>query len=160
MLSKSSVATTAQESAYRIKHPNSAAPVVKAILLDQHIAAAFQAINAAEWPNLSIYTLEASSPTLAFRTAQGRIEDATLFATDATLIVIFSSHCLRIELAAQLGQLLNSHHRLPTLFVLENGDSEPKQIGQLLKTLRPHAGMIVHTQDPDYIASMLSALRA
>lgn len=152
-------ATTAKESAFRIQQPNSLPRSVKAIFLDQHIAPGFKAIRESDWSNLKLYTLD-DPEALTLLDSDGQSEDLARFASTATIIILLTSECRRAELMARLGEGFNRNNRLPTLFILDNGDADAAHMKAILKAARPHVSMLVNTADETYLQTMFTALRA
>ncbi len=170
MLSESARATAAAESRFRITAPNSLPRSVKVVALDVPSEKTVKHLAAHGWRSASFFTASAfaSAPhTTAEFSMQGWLSDLTGRTKNlidevasADLMVMIASAGENAQAAAIIGEACQLHHVMTTALVLgaENAAEEP--MAQTLAQLRPYANMLVTAASEDYIADMLTALRA
>lgn len=169
MQSESARATTAAESRFRIADPNSLPRRVKVVALDTPSESVVKRLAAQDWRSASFFTASAFSggPHTSDFSVQnwlsdltGRTKNLIDEVASADLVVMIASAGGDAEAAAIIGEACQLRHVMTTVLVLgvENAAEEP--LAHTLAQLRPYASMLVTATSEDYIADMLTALRA
>ena len=169
MLSESARATAAAESRYRVAAPNSLPRSVKIVALDANSESVVKHLAQQSWRSASFFTASAFSsvPHTAEFSMQGWLSDLTGRTKNlidevagADLIVMIASAGGNAQAATIIGETCQLHHIMTTALVLGAEDAAEEPLAQTLAQLRPYANMLVTAASEDYIADMLTALRA
>ncbi|MCO5063528.1 MAG: hypothetical protein M9924_03835 [Rhizobiaceae bacterium] len=170
MISESARVTTAEEAAYRIDAPNSLPRAIKVIALDKRSGNTVNQLARSGWKN----TLFFVDVAVAWdpKTPRGTPIEASLVALDggrrdigeevatANLIVIVVSAGNHSDAVPLIAEACQRNRVMITGLLLGAGNISDAQMMASLKTLRPYAPMLVVSSEDDYIAAMLTALRA
>ena len=164
-VSESARMTTAAQARYRIDAPNSLPRDVMVIALDRPSEAVVKQLAKQSWNRARFLTASAfAAAPRAGLSMQGWLSDLAgrtndlmdvVAATD--LVVMIATSGEDAQAAALIGEACQLRHVMTTVLVL--GGSEPSAT-KTLAQLRPHANMLVAATSADYIADMLTALRA
>jgi hypothetical protein len=170
MLSESARATTAAESRFRIADPNSLPRAVKVVALDAPSEGVAKRLAAQGWRHASFLTASAFAeiPRAASSfSVQGWLSDLTGRTKDlvdevasADLVVMIASAGETGQPAALIGEACQLRHVMTTVLVLGAENAAEELLAHTAAQLRPYANMLVTTASEDYIADMLTALRA
>ena len=169
MLSESARATTAAEARFRIADPNSLPRSVKVVALDRASEDVVKRLAAQNWRNASFFTASAfAAPHAAGSfSMEGWLSDLTgrtknlideVAGTD--LMVMIATTGGDAQAAAIIGEACQLRHVMTTSLVLGSEDAAEEPLAHTLAQLRPYANMLVTATSEDYIADMLTALRA
>jgi hypothetical protein len=165
-LSESARMTTAAEARFRIDAPNSRPRNVMVVALDAASEAVVKRLAQSPWNRASFFTASAfatAKPAANF-SVQGWLSDLAgrtknlideVAAADLVVMVATAGH--DAQAATLIGEACQVRHVMTTALVL--GASETAGAATLAQ-LRPTASMLVAATSEDYIADMLTALRA
>ena len=170
MLSESARMTTARESAFRIDHPNSIARVIKVVALDAFSIEVVRKLAVEAWRNATFYSgisadwdpgRPAGTPVNAsLIDLAGRGHDLIDEIGSANLIVMIVTAGESAEAASLIAEVCSLKRVMITGLLLTTPSSTDEQIARTLRTLRPYAPMLVVSGEEEYVAAMLTALRA
>ena len=167
MLSESARMTTAEEARYRIDYPNSKPRATKVIALDPPSEEVVKRLAQGKWQQASFFTslkfdgaprsgdnwsMKAWLSDLA-----GRTKDLIDEVAAADLVVMVASAGEDAQAAGLIGEACQARRVMTTALVL--GASEAAGAATAAQ-LRPWANMLVAASSEEYIADMLTALRA
>ena len=167
MLSESARMTTAEEARYRIDYPNSKPRATKVIALDPPSEEVVKRLAQGKWQQASFFTslkfdgaprsgdnwsMKAWLSDLA-----GRTKDLIDEVAAADLVVMVASAGEDAQAAGLIGEACQARRVATTALVL--GASEAAGAATAAQ-LRPWANMLVAASSEEYIADMLTALRA
>lgn len=168
-LSESARATTAEESRFRIGYPNSTPRVSRIIALDARSHAALSSLQHHAWNGARFLRYVKSRPgstSLPSLPIDGILEDGDGNETslvkevaDADMIIMVSTAGTAPGAAEVIGNACLVHGKRATGMVLTSGENG-EDLARTLKAMRPYAAMLVVSTGEEYIAEMLSALRA
>jgi hypothetical protein len=165
MPSESAKMSTAAEAKFRINAPNSQPRAVKVIALDKGSEAVAKRLAAGQWNRASFFGGS------AFRKGQ-TVDDAwladlagkptTLAAelANADLVVLIATAGENADAAAVIGDACKAKRVVTSALIVGSEQRSDAALAQTLARLRPNALMVVIAADDDYIADMLTALRA
>jgi hypothetical protein len=169
MQSESARMSSAAEAKFRIDRPNSRARAVKVIALD---AASEQVVKGLAGGPWQATFLTASAFSGAPRRGEpfsmggwlndlaGRTKDLIDEVNSADLVVMVATAGESAAAAALIGEACNVKHVMTTALILGGASSSDETLSKMLAQLRPHAMMLVISSADEYIADMLTALRA
>lgn len=171
MLSESARMTTAKEAAFRIPYPNSLPRAIKVVALDAaSVKVVRELASRRDWKNAAFFTAVSADwdPKRPWGTP-----------VHASLVDIFGAHCDLVEeigtanlvvtistagemaeAASLIAEVCSLRRVMITGLLLTSDDSSDAEIARTLKALRPHAPMLVVSGEDEYVAAMLTALRA
>ena len=169
MQSESARMSSAAEARYRIDAPNSKPRAVKVIALDHAERARHQGAGAAQ-----VEPRERSSPRRrsAARRKQGesfagwlcdlagRTKDLIDEVNSADLVVMVAAAGESAQAASIIGEACSVKRVMTTALVIGGAAVSDEALSKTLSHLRPWALMLVIASAEDYIADMLTALRA
>lgn len=168
-LSESARATTAEESRFRIDYPNSLPRVSCIVALDGGSLEALQAITGHPWNGARFLRYVKSKPgseTLPSLPVDAILEDlagkgATLSdeIDKADIIVMVTTVGNASDAAEVIGNACLVRGKRASGLVRMTGD-HADGLSKTLLSLRPYAAMLVVSSGDEYIAEMLTALRA
>jgi hypothetical protein len=147
--SESARVTTAAESRYRITAPNSLPRVVAIVALDARSDGTVAELAALPWGNARFF----GSRDVGTAEFADAIDDADLLVmivtagADARAATTIRPSCRTLRVTTMVVMLAGLGVAQPALTAT-------------LAQLRPHAGLLVTTSSADYVADMLTALRA
>lgn len=170
MLSESARATTAAEARFRIADPNSLPRTVKIVALDRESEDVVKRLASQNWRTASFFTASAfaNTPHTAgsfsmegwLSDLTGRTKNLIDEVATADLVVMIASTGGDAQAAAIIGEACQLRHVMTTVLVLGAEDAAQEPLAHTLAQLRPYANMLVTATSEDYIADMLTALRA
>jgi hypothetical protein len=169
MLSESARMASAAEARFRIDTPNSKPRAVKVIALDRPSEAAIKQLSGPHWSNATFLTAssfagmpgkEAFSVSGWLSDLAGRTANLIDEVSGADLVVMVATAGQDDQAASIIGEACGAKHVMTTALVLGATASNDEALSRTLATLRPHARMLVISGSDDYIADMLTALRA
>jgi hypothetical protein len=170
MLSESARAASASETRYRIGEPNSKPRVVKVIALDAQSEGAVKQLAQARWNSASFLTASKFSavPQDGKRFSvpgwlsdlAGRTADLVEEVGGADLIVMISTVGRDAQAAAIIAETCSLRGVMPTVLILGSAGQSDEALTKTLAQLRPYAAMLVIASAEEYLADMLTALRA
>jgi len=170
MLSESARMSTAKEAGFRIDHPNSTPRAVKVVALDSASVAVVRELAEGGWRNATFFAsvsadwdlnrprgapIQASLVDLA-----GERRDLVEEIGAANLVVMIVGAGESAEAAALIADACSLKRVMITGLLLTGATSTEDDVARTLKTLRPYAPMLVVSGEDDYVAAMLTALRA
>lgn len=171
MQSESARMSTAKEAAFRVQYPNSLPRAVKVVALDQASVGIVRQLEARrEWKNATFFT--GISAAWDPKRPPGTPIHATLAGFDgashdlveeigsANLVVMISTAGGAPDAAALIAEACSLKRVMITGLLLTSDDSSDAEVARTLKALRPHAPMLVVSAEQEYVAAMLTALRA
>jgi hypothetical protein len=170
MLSESARMTTAKEAAYRVQYPNSKPRVVKVVALDEPSIAVVRELAEQDWKNATFFTSIAAEwdPNRPWGTPihaslvdlQGKRRDLVEEIGAANLVVMISSAGESAEAASLIAEVCSLKRVMITGLLLTTHGNTDEEVARTLATLRPYAPMLVLSSEEEYVAAMLTALRA
>ena len=162
-------ATTAEESRFRVNYPNSRPRASRIIALDASSFSALRALKDYPWNGarfLRYVRGQSASETLPGLPIDAVLEDfegnqvsLTNEIANADVVVMVTTAGNAPEAAEIIGNACFVRAKMTTGLVLKsagNGDD----IDRTLQAMRPFAAMLVVSTGEEYIAEMLTALRA
>jgi hypothetical protein len=168
MQSESARMSSAAEAKFRIDRPNSRPRAVKVIALDAASERVVKELAGGPWQNATFLTASAFSgaprrgePFSSWlNDLAGRTKDLVDEVNSADLVVMVATAGESAAAAALIGEACGVKHVMTTALILGGGTSSDEALSKMLAQLRPHAMMLVISSADEYIADMLTALRA
>ena len=170
MLSESARMTTAKEAAFRIDYPNSRPRAVKVVALDEASVGMVRQLAEQEWKNTTFFTSIVGDwdPGRPWGTPihaglidlDGNRRDLVEEIGAANLAVTLSTAGRSAEPASLIAEACSLKRVMITGLLLTSERSTDDEVASTLRTLRPHAPMLVVSSEPEYVTAMLTALRA
>ncbi|HZL30300.1 MAG TPA: hypothetical protein VFC54_04465 [Pseudolabrys sp.] len=167
MQSESARAASAAEARYRIDAPNSKARAIKVIALDPASEATVKELAKRDWAQATFLTTLSAPPRGEPFSMSGWLGDLaghTKSLVDeidsADLVVMIASAGENAEAATIIGEACSLKRVMTTALVVAPGSVSDAALSHTLAALRPWALMLVVAGAEDYIADMLTALRA
>ncbi|MPZ57022.1 MAG: hypothetical protein GEU91_11110 [Rhizobiales bacterium] len=170
MLSESARMSSAAEARFRIQAPNSKPRAVKVIALDPSSEQVVKRLAEKAWTSATFFTASAFAGAprgggrfsvdgwlsdLAGRTKSLMDEVAT-----ADLVVMVATAGENAQAASLIGEACSLKRVMTTALVLGSASTSDGVLAKSLAHLRPWSLMVVIASAEDYIADMLTALRA
>ena len=172
MLSESARMTTAHEASYRVQYPNSKPRAVKVIALDGKSAKIIYEIARETWRGASFFT----SVSFSAGGSPGDAEGTTLHAwlgdlagrtmelvgevAASDFVVVITTAGADARSVAVIADACAAHGKSLLSLVVPSKDTTDDDVAKSLTWLRPYSQMLVVANDADYVAAMLTALRA
>ncbi len=172
MLSETARATAAHESKFRVQAPNSLPRAVKIIALDPAAARALDVVARQPWNGAAFF----SSLSFAPGGAPGDGEGTTMRAwlgdlagramelvgevAASDFIIVVTTAGADAGAVSVIAEACAPLHKSLLGLVLPGEGADGAATAKSLAYLRPYASMLVVAGDADYIAAMLTALRA
>jgi len=168
MQSESARMSSATEARYRIDAPNSRPRSVKVIALDHPSERVVQDLERQSWNGASFFTASAfgGAPRRGESFAgwlsdlAGRTRNLIEEVNGADLVVMIAQAGENAEAASIIGEACSAKRVMTTALVLGSASISDEALTKTLSQLRPWALMLVIASAEDYIADMLTALRA
>lgn len=170
MLSESARMSSAKEAAFRIDYPNSKPRAVKIVALDERSVRIVRELARQEWRNAFFFSSVAADwdPNRPWGTPihaglidlGGERRDLVDEIGSANLVVMISNAGERAEAASLIAEVCSLKRVMMTGLLLTSEESTDEEVARTLATLRPYAPMLVLSSEEDYVAAMLTALRA
>ncbi len=167
--SESARMSSAAESRFRINAPNALPRRVKVIALDRKSEALVKHLAQSPWNNATFFTASAfaAAPPAAGFSMQGWLSDLAGRTKDlidevnaADLVVMVTTAGENAQAAALIGEACSVKRVNTTGLILGGGSASDEVLAKTLAQLRPWSLMLVIASGEDYIADMLTALRA
>ena len=168
MQSESARMSSAAEARYRIDAPNSRTRSVKVIALDHPSERVVKELTARKWNNASFFTASAfgSTPKQGesfsgwLSDLAGRTKNLIEEVNSADLVVMVAAAGESAQAASIIGEACSVKRVTTTALVLGGPSISDEALSKTLSHLRPWALMLVIASAEEYIADMLTALRA
>jgi hypothetical protein len=162
-------AATAEEARFRVDYPNSKPRVSKIIALDGEAAAIMRDLETASWKGArflslvgrtrGVQGLDAIPLDLDLRDDLGAVTRLSDEIAGADIVVMIAAAGAAVADVSIVGKACATRGIMTTGVIVEAG-AGADAVERTLRTLRPHARMLVVASDADYIPEMLTALRA
>lgn len=167
-LSESARATSAAEARFRINDANSRPRVIKVIALDPPSETVVKRLAQLPWTSASFLTTIASTPRAGDRFSvdgwlsdlAGHTKNLIAEIDSANLVVMVASGGENVQAASLIGEACSLKRVMTTALVLATASLSDAALSQTLTQLRPWALMLVIASAEEYVADMLTALRA
>jgi hypothetical protein len=168
MQSESARVTTAAEARYRIDAPNSKGRVVKVIALDRPSESVVKSLAQRQWNGASFFTASAfgAMPRQGESFAgwlsdiAGRTKNLVEEVAGADLVVMIVQAGEEAGAASIIGEACSLKRVNTTALVHGGPNISDEALSKTLSQLRPWSLMLVISSAEEYVADMLSALRA
>ena len=168
MQTESARMSSAAEARYRIDAPNSKPRNVKVIALDRPSERVVKELAQRTWANATFFTASAfgGAPQKGESFAgwlsdlAGRTKNLIDEVNTADLVVMVAHAGESAEAASIIGEACSAKRVMTTALVLGGSSISDEALSKTLSHLRPWALMLVIATAEEYIADMLSALRA
>ena len=168
MQSESARMSSAAEARYRIDAPNSRPRSVKVIALDHSSERVVKSLTQQKWNNATFFTASAfgDRPRQGESFAgwlsdlAGRTKNLVDEVNSADLIVMVSTAGQNAGAASIIGEACSLKRVMTTALVLGGTNISDDVLSKTLSQLRPWSLMLVIASAEEYIADMLTALRA
>jgi len=170
MLSESARMSSAAEARFRIQAPNSRPRAVKVIALDAPSEGIVKRLAAQAWNGASFFTASAfaGAPRGGDRFSMdgwlsdlaGRTKSLMDEVASADLVVMVATAGENAQAASLIGEACSLRRVMTTALVLGSAATPDDVLAKTLAQLRPWSLMVVIASAEDYIADMLTALRA
>ncbi len=168
MQSESARVTTAAESKFRIDAPNSRQRSVKVIALDHPSERVVKELSQRTWNGASFFTASAFGDTPKqgesfsgwLNDLAGRTKDLIEEINGADLVVMVAAAGQNAEAVSVIGEACSLKRVMTTSLVLSGPQVSDETLSKTLAHLRPWSLMLVIASAEEYIADMLTALRA
>jgi hypothetical protein len=168
MQSESARMSSAAEARFRIDAPNSKPRNVKVIALDQPSERVVKALAQQKWNSATFFTASAfgKAPRQGESFAgwlsdlAGRTKSLVDEVNTADLVVMVSTAGENAQAASIIGEACSLKRVMTTALVLGGTNISDEVLSKSLSQLRPWSLMLVIASAEEYIADMLTALRA
>jgi hypothetical protein len=159
---------TAREAKFRVQYPNSKPRAVKMIAIDEASAQLVDEISRLTWNGAEFFNASSFGEVAEDAVAQSgarspRDSPLSLFdkLADADSVVVVTSVGADPQAAGLIAAACREY-RIPliVLVVPRPGGGTEAELETSLRSLRPHAHMLVIAEDLSYVEAMLTALRA
>jgi hypothetical protein len=167
MQSESARAASAAEARFRVDAPNSRPRAIKVIALDRESEAVVKQLTKSGFTNASFLTTLGEPPRGEPFSVSGWLGDLAGHTKNlvdeidsADLVVMIATAGENVEAASIIGEACSLKSVMTTALVIAAPTVSDAALAQSLAHLRPWALMLVVASAEDYIADMLTALRA
>ena len=168
MQSESARMSSAAEAKFRIDAPNSRPRSVKVIALDHPSDRVVKDLAEHKWNNASFFSASAFGGTPRqgesfsgwLSDLAGRTKNLIEEVDSADLVVMVAAAGESAQAASIIGEACSVKRVMTTALVLGGPSISDEALSKTLSHLRPWALMLVIASAEDYIADMLTALRA
>ena len=170
MLSESARMSSAAEAKFRVQAPNSRPRAVKVIALDAPSESIVKQLAQKSWNGANFFTASAFSgaPSGAdpftvdgwLSDLAGRTKNLVDEVASADLVVMVATAGESAQAASLIGEACSLRRVMTTALVLGSASTSDEVLAKSLAQLRPWSLMVVIASAEDYIADMLTALRA
>lgn len=148
MLSESARMSSAAEARYRVQAPNSLPRRVKVIALDGTAETLLRQLSLGPWQNAT------------FHAAANFVRNLHDEVASADLVVMVAGPGGGAEAARAIGQACSDRRVNTTALIVGASGASDEALSRTLVQVRPWSLMVVIANTDDYIADMLTALRA
>ena len=169
MLSESARMSSAAEARFRVQAPNSAPRAVKVIALDRPSEDIVKRLATQSWNRAAFFTATAFAGAEAngafsidgwLSDLAGRTKNLVDEVATADLVVMLATAGENAQAASLIGEACSLKRVMTTALVLGSASISDEVLAKSLSQLRPWSLMVVTASAEDYIADMLTALRA
>jgi hypothetical protein len=168
MQSESARMSSAAEARFRIDAPNSKSRAVKVIALDRRSEQVVKQLAQRPWNGATFFTASAfgtvpkqgESFSGWLSDLAGRTHNLIEEVDGADLVVMIAAAGENAEAASIVGEACSAKRVMTTALVLGSTDVPDEILSKTLSQLRPWSLMLVIASAEEYIADMLTALRA
>ena len=168
MLSESARMSSAAEARYRIDAPNSRPRTIKVIALDPPSERVIKDLAQRQWNSATFFTATAfgDAPRKGESFAgwlsdlAGRTKNLVEEINGADLVVMVAKAGENAQAASIIGEACSLKRVMTTALVLGGNSISDEVLSKTLAQLRPWSLMLVIASAEEYIADMLTALRA
>ena len=170
MQSESARMSSAAEARFRIDAPNSKPRAIKIIALDAPAERVVKRLAQASWNQASFFTASAfagaphASGSFSMRgwlsDLAGRTTDLINEIATADLVVMVATAGESASAATIIGEAASAKRVNTTGLVIAGAGTSDEALSKTLAQLRPWSLMLVIAAAEDYVADMLTALRA
>jgi hypothetical protein len=168
MQSESARMSSAAEARFRIDAPNSKPRSVKVIALDHPSERVVKALSQKKWSSATFFTASAfgDAPRQGESFAgwlsdlAGRTKNLVDEVNTADLVVMVSTAGQNAGAASIIGEACSLKRVMTTALVLGGTQISDEILSKTLSQLRPWSLMLVIASAEEYVADMLTALRA
>ncbi|MBI0537907.1 hypothetical protein D9599_20310 [Roseomonas sp. KE2513] len=170
MISESARATTAAESAFRIRTPNAAPRATLVVALDQASLDVVEALSARSWNGAVFFApsffesearIAAGDVQRWFRDVVGRAQGFVQEVETSNQAVMIATSGQDAQLASVVGDACRATGTKTCGLILHDATTRPPEaVSATLGQLRPYVSMLSVVSDEGYIEAMLEALRA
>lgn len=148
MLTESARMSSAAEARYRLQVPNSLPRIVKVVALDPAAQAVVRQLALQTWQNAT------------FHTAESFMRDLDAEVASADLVVMVASPGGTAASVGTIGRACSDRRVTTTALLVGAADASDEALARTLRQIRPWSLMVVIANNDDYIADLLTALRA
>lgn len=167
MLGACARAATAAEAAFRVQYPNSLTRTSRIFALDAAAAEAMYAISEDPWQNAHFLTVSSRAPVqktgaadlLPLSHPDGTAADLATELVGADVAIIIATDNTSAHSAEQISQACFDRNIMCAGLVLTSGRTQATA-DRVVNSMRRFTRVLVVAEDADYIATMLTALRA
>jgi hypothetical protein len=162
-------AATAKEARFRIDYPNSGPRATKVIALDQESESTLRTLQNGNWHGARFLTfagasrlgegLEQLTIDAKLRDAAGREVDLVAEVESADSVIMVVGAGSSASAAEVIGNACLARGVMTTGLIVAGSD-RAAEVSRTLRNLRPFAAMLVVSSGIEYVAEMLTALRA
>jgi hypothetical protein len=170
MLSESARMSSATEARFRVQAPNSKPRAVKVIALDPPSEHVVKRLASESWNGASFFTASALSDAPRkedpfsvdgwLSDLAGRTKNLVDEVASADLVVMVAAAGENAQAASLIGEACSLRRVMTTALVLGSASASDEVLAKSLAQLRPWSLMVVIASAEEYIADMLTALRA
>ena len=168
MQSESARMSSAAEARFRIDAPNSRPRAVKVIALDRPSERVVKELAQRSWNNAAFFTASAfgEAPRKGESFAgwlsdlAGRTKNLVDEINSADLVVMIATAGENVAAASIIGEACSLKRVMTTALITGTSGKSDETLSKTLTQLRPWALMLVIASAEEYIADMLTALRA
>jgi hypothetical protein len=170
MLSESARMSSAAEARFRVQAPNSKPRAIKVIALDTPAEHVVKRLAQQEWQPATFFTASsfAGLPQGGDRFSvdgwlsdhAGRTKSLMDEVATADLVVMVATAGENAQAASLIGEACSARRVMTTALVLGGASTSDEVLAKSLSHLRPWSLMVVIASAEDYVADMLTALRA
>ena len=148
MLSESARMSSAHEARYRLQAPNSLPRAVKIVALDSTAEDVVRGLALSSWQNAAFYSAASFARDL----------EAEVAAAD--MVVMVAGPGGNAQAVGTIGRACSDRRVSTTALIVGAGAASDEALARTLAQVRPWSLMVVIANTDEYIADMLSALRA
>lgn len=168
LLASCARATSAAEASFRVPYPNSRVRASRIFALDDGAAAALRAITEEDWAGAHFLTAagrdgqDPSVVPIAGFALKGPDGEPVRLADElagADLVVLIASAGANGAAAEAIARAASARNIMTAALALTDGLAGP-EVEKVVNCLRPYASVLAVASDNDFIAAMLTALRA
>ena len=159
-ISESARMSSAAEARFRVQAANSRPRSIKAIALDpagEHVVRRLAASG--QLPQATFLAAHLRDGAVALSTLNGTARDVDEEIEHADLVVLVAGHGGHADAATAIGQACSLQRVMTTCLVVGAHGSE-QALSKTLAQIRPWSLMVVVSEGDDYVADLMTALRA